>query len=85
MYIHPDHVVYKDWGKKIVILDVNTSEYFSLTETAAALWRLLMAGKSTGEAVDCLFAEYDVPKATLVGEMRSLVDELCAQNLLGER
>src|SRR5215211_4507532 len=62
------HVVVTDFdGGEGILVDLNTKKYFQLNETAMMVWKGLEKGKTTGEIVADITANYEVEieKATL--------------------
>jgi hypothetical protein len=45
----------------LIILDVQNGRYYSLNETAFAIWRLLESARSVQEISGLLVGQYDVP------------------------
>ncbi len=78
----PDNVAFRKVDKETVILDTDTSAYFSLNETGAAIWDSLTRGLSLAEARDELCGLFEVSGAAAEAEIGSLVEQLCKNKLL---
>ena len=57
-YKQSGNVSWRRVGDEIVILDLETSAYFSLNETSAFIWERLVAGFSAEEAAEALVRQY---------------------------
>ena len=53
-------VVFHDLQGEMVLLNLKTGVYFGLDAIGTAVWRLLEGGRSVGELLDALVAEYEV-------------------------
>lgn len=70
---------------EIVILDLKTSDYFSLNETAALAWERLLEGASVEEAAESLSRRYKTDPDDAVKHVRALVQKLLKANALTPR
>jgi hypothetical protein len=66
-----DNFTWKDLGEKVVVLNLETSEYFTLNETASLIWKDLSSGKTIDEIIANLSAQYDADPA----ELRQSIEE----------
>jgi len=71
--LNADSLDWKDVGDEIVVLDLETSDCFSLNSTAAELWRGLAAGSSTTELADRLRETFDVDQPTAEADVAQFV------------
>jgi hypothetical protein len=65
-----------------IVIDTVTGRYYSLEGTAEAAWSLLTASLSLAEAARALAQRYEVSEAEALADLRTLADELLAENLL---
>jgi hypothetical protein len=65
-----------------VILDARAGRYFSLAAVGARVWELLADGVTFEDLVRTVVAEYDVDRATCEGDMRALLSDLRAAELI---
>lgn len=72
-------VTWRKTGDEAVILDLETSEYYSANETGTFIWELLGAGRSPEKIAEALAAEYglareraDADTAEFLGELAKL-------------
>jgi hypothetical protein len=75
-------VMARELGGEIVILDLASGNYFGLDEVGARIWKLIGEGKTLGETLDILLAEYEVERPQLEADLLGLVERLEAQGLV---
>lgn len=69
-------------GDEMVLLDMSDEMYLGLNDTAALMWEQLAAGKTAGEAVAAVLAEYDADEARVQADLVALLDDLVARKLV---
>ena len=80
------HVVATDFdGGEGILVDLNTKKYYQLNETAMIVWKGLENGKSVGEIVADITANYEVApeKATL--SVQRIVDNFQTYKLVASQ
>jgi uncharacterized protein (DUF58 family) len=80
------HVVVTDFdGGEGILVDLNTKKYYQLNETAMIVWKGLENGKSVGEIVADITANYEVApeKATL--SVQRIVDNFQTYKLVASQ
>jgi hypothetical protein len=70
-----------DIGDELVAMD-EEGDCFGFNEVAAEIWRLLETPKSFEELQTILLSKYDVSAERCAAELRSLLDELMANQLI---
>jgi len=70
--------------EQILVLDLRTSRYVSLNESAAALWAALAGGGTADELVDVLRTRYDIDVALAQRDVTAFLDGLRERDLLDE-
>ena len=78
----PVQVHARRFDDELVILHLGAGEYFSLDPVGSTIWDQLTAGKTPGEAVAVLIAQYDVDETTARTDVERLATELVAAGLL---
>lgn len=78
----PAHVHVRAVADELVILSLESEEYFGLDPVGTRIWQLLGSHPTVGDAFDALLQEYDVDEATLACDLERLLDELVARRLL---
>jgi hypothetical protein len=77
-----EQVLSRDLGGETVLLDLRSGVYFSLEEVGARIWGLLAEGRTLGETLRCLLAEYDVTEARCASDLVTFVAQLRARGLV---
>lgn len=67
---------------EIVIMALHSGDFFSLTGTAAAVWRLLDGSHDREALLTALSKEYGVDRSDIVGEVDSFLTEIASAGLL---
>jgi len=75
-------VLFQEVGGEMVLLDLESEQYFGLDAVGARIWSLLSEGRGTGEIVDALFEEYEVERATLEYDVEVLLKDLLEAGLV---
>ena len=65
-----------------VVMSLDTGDFFSLTGTAQAIWRLLDGTRDRAGLIAALAAEYDAPEAAIAADCDAFTAELLAAGLL---
>lgn len=76
------HTVSAELESGLVIMDVESGRYYSLNETAYAIWNFLEEPRSFREIISKLIAEYDVPADRCRQTVATLLADLEARNLV---
>lgn len=75
-------VTWRKAGEEAVILNLETSEYYSANETGTFIWELLSAGKKTGKIAEALAAEYGIAAAQADGDIEDFLEDLAQLGIL---
>ena len=67
---------------EMVLLDMNSENYFGLDAVASDIWRILQEGKSLQETIEELLKLYDVDEETLRKDLSTFVRQLQEQGLV---
>lgn len=78
----PSHVHVRPVADELVILSLESEEYFGLDPVGARLWHLLTSHGTVGSAFEAALSEYDVDQATLARDLDRLLDELASRRLI---
>ena len=79
---HAEHTAWRRVEKESIILDLNTSVYFSLNETGAYIWERLGAGDTAPQVAAGLIAEFDVKADAAERDVDDLIHKLRDEKLL---
>jgi hypothetical protein len=77
-----DGVACSDLGSEFVILDLDSSVYFSARDSAAVLVGSLQEGASAEVLADRLVARYNVATETAAADVRVFLEQMRSRNLL---
>ena len=77
-----DHVTWRAIGHEVVVLNIRSSEYYSLSETASCIWRGLVAGLTTEGLVSSVQECFDVPLEVAGADTAQFLAYLRAEGLL---
>ena len=69
-------------GEETVVMSLDTGDFFSLTDTAQAIWRLLDGTRDRAGLVAALAADFDAPEAAIAADCDAFIAELRAAGLL---
>lgn len=79
------NVSWRRVASEVVVLDLKTSDYFSLNETAALAWESLVAGATVDEAAEALVRRYKVAPEDAGRHVKTLLQKLLKQKTLVPR
>jgi len=79
---HAKHVAWRKVDDEVVILDLETSVYYSLNETAGHIWELVGKGLSEQAIADELAEEYGQSVKTVQKDVSALIKKLKKENLI---
>jgi Coenzyme PQQ synthesis protein D (PqqD) len=77
-----DGVACSDLGSEVVILDFESSVYFSARDSAATIVQTLVEGASPEALVERLVSRYDVTEEVAADDVRRFLEQLNTRNLL---
>lgn len=69
-------------GMETVVLALETGILYSCNQTTESLLKLLAEPRNFGEAINLLYAEYDVDRELLKNDLMEVVQEMLAEGLL---
>jgi len=70
---------------EVMIINLESGSYFSVTGAGAAIWPQLIAGTDLDSLAAVLEAAFDVPVAAVGSELDRFVDRLIAEGILRPR
>ncbi|HSI26007.1 MAG TPA: PqqD family protein [Aeromicrobium sp.] len=77
-----DGVLTRMAGSEMVLLDLDSEEFFGLDGVGARVFELLEQPQRFDDVLGTLLREYDVDRETLTADVNALVADLVARNLL---
>jgi hypothetical protein len=78
----PPQVMSRPVGNETVLLDLASGTYFGLDGVGKRIWESLAQGKTLGETVEIIIAEYDVDDARAQQDVIEFVSDLVRRGLL---
>jgi hypothetical protein len=81
-YKHAPHVAWRRVENEAVVLDLNSSEYVSLNETAVLIWEKLGDGEPLERIQSAVCGEFDVSSDEALAGIKRFVKELTHKKLL---
>jgi hypothetical protein len=76
------HVAWRRVGEEVVVLDLNSSTYYSLNETGAAMWELFAKSASLEEVAKRVAEDYDAAADKVKKDADGLLKRFCKAHLL---
>ena len=67
---------------EIVVMNLASGDFFSLEDSAAAIWDLLDGTRDRAAVLAALSAQYDAPNADLARDLDSFLGELRSDGLI---
>ncbi|HZU80606.1 MAG TPA: PqqD family protein [Acidimicrobiales bacterium] len=77
-------VVWRQVDGSIVVLDLRTSQYFSLNPSATVLWQLLQDDTDVDTLVDALVEREDVDRERATSDVGAFVEQLRSLRLVDD-
>ena len=75
-------VIHETIDGETVVIDLSTGTYFSLRDSAAAIWSLVVTGTTAESAAVALAERYDGSPELLQAAAAELLEELARENLV---
>jgi hypothetical protein len=80
----PEHVLSRKLDDEMVLLNLDSGEYFGLNDTGTKVWELIADGRSREDVVDTLTKEFAVAAEVASRHVAMLCDQLLEAGLLAE-
>jgi hypothetical protein len=78
----PAHVHVREVADELVILSLESEEYFGLDAVGTRMWQLLDSERTVQDAFAAMLEEFDVDEATLARDLEGLLSELSSRKLI---
>ena len=82
VFARKDRVLGKSSGGSLVLLDIDSGEYFSTNDVGGLVWDLADGTRSVSAIAGAVAAEYDVELDVVEADVTELVGELVGASLL---
>ncbi len=80
--IFADTVFAQEVDGEMVLLDMNSENYFGLDEVGTAIWQAIQEKETLKEVFDLLLEQYDVESDVLEKDLLDFVDKLVESGLV---
>jgi hypothetical protein len=78
-----DDVIAREVGGELVLLDLNSGQYFGLDKVGGRVWELLSESpRDLHELCDKIEIEFDAPRDRIEADLRALIKQLQDQALI---
>jgi hypothetical protein len=67
---------------EVLMMSIERGCYFSLNEVGLDIWRRLDTPRSFAELIDGLAADYDATRATIMQDVRALLGQMLAEDIV---
>ena len=81
-YVLPDNFTWKELKSGIVVLNLDSSDYYTLNDTASTIWRAVMDGCDDDAIAQRLTEEYDCPPDVARRDVREQMERFCDDGML---
>ena len=78
----PKGVVYRELDGEMVLLNLDTGNYYGLDPVGTRMWNLLKEHGTTEKVLETMKEEYEVKEEQLRGDIQELVQKLAAKGLV---
>jgi hypothetical protein len=82
MRLHSSDIVARDMGDEIVVLDMRSSKYLTVTGAGIRLFELLADERTSEELVTVLLDEYEVEPAVVERDVAAFLADMRAAGLI---
>ena len=79
----PENVLFQGVEDEMVLLDMESGQYFGLNEVGARIWSLLQEGLTFSAFLGTLLKEYDVSEEQMRSDIQKFLDHLLTLSLVG--
>ena len=71
-----------DLGKEVIILGLDSEEYYSLEEVGVRIWGLIQEPKTVMEILDSILNDYAVAPERCEGDVLAVLEEMADEGLI---
>lgn len=82
--VFADHVAWRRVDTTAVLLNLESSEYFTANTSAAMILELISEGRSANEIVEALCSEFSVAKDRVQADLKKFQSALARQGFIRE-
>lgn len=78
-------VIHEVFDDEVVIVNLDSGDYYSLSDAGAACWNCLLSGYSVDETVEAVLSQYQGDASEIRTSVVDLIEDLCKETLIVER
>jgi hypothetical protein len=78
----PNHVMARQVGEELVILNLHSEQYYGLDEVGASMWLAIESNPTLHAALENLTGDYDVEVDQLKKDLDELLTKLTTEGLI---
>ena len=75
-------VLFQAIGGEVVLLDIESGEYYGLNEVGSRIWTLIHEGRTASGILSTMLKEYDVSENVLATDIKQFLLELQAKRII---
>ena len=68
--------------KQVVMMDIESGRYLGLDDIGSVIWQRLETPRTFGELIDGLVADYDADRSVIAGDVRKLLLDMAAHDVV---
>jgi hypothetical protein len=80
--VNAPKVIHEAIAQEVVVINLDSGSYYTLTDTAADIWALLAEGVPREGLPNALLARYEGEESEVISAVDQFVDELCSDDLV---
>ena len=80
--VNTPKVVFERIDEEVVLINMESGSYYSLTETGAVIWEMIENGIGTEAMLTELLIQYDAPVTVIEPALATFISELEKENLV---
>ena len=77
-----ENITWKNLSTGVVLLNLDSGEYFTLNETASAIWKGLIENQNDQQIVESLVAEFDCDEVQAKEDLNEYLAFLTSEKLI---
>ncbi len=78
----PKGVLFQDLGEDVVLLEIQSGQYYGLNAVGARMWSLLQQGQSVSQVLSTLHEEYEASEERLGADLKQFLNQLQSKGLI---
>lgn len=79
-----ENIVWRDVDNEVVILDIESGNYFTLDGVGRMIWKHLADGNSIADTTEAVINEYDVSEENAKSDIEGLIEQLKEEKIIEE-